>query len=93
MTSKVYFSKTGDRRNFIRKILEIFYEELKNAKKIFIKPNLVSMEPYPTTTRPETLDCILEFLIDIEKDVVVGMVQLLTLKIGRGYSSSISSLR
>ncbi|MHA1596098.1 MAG: DUF362 domain-containing protein [Candidatus Asgardarchaeia archaeon] len=72
MTSKVYFSKTEDRKNFIRKVLEIFYEDFKDAKKIFIKPNLVSIEPYPTTTHPETLDCILEFLTDVGKDAVVG---------------------
>ncbi|MHA1506065.1 MAG: DUF362 domain-containing protein [Candidatus Asgardarchaeia archaeon] len=72
MSSKVYFSKTEDRKKFVRKVLEIFYDDFKDVKTVFIKPNLVSIEPYPTTTHPETLDCVLEFLTNIGKDVAVG---------------------
>lgn len=32
------------------------------GKKIFIKPNIVSHEPYPTTTHPEVLGALLELL-------------------------------
>jgi len=72
MPAKIYVSKTEDRKKFVHKVLESFHDNFKNAKKIFIKPNLVSIEPYPTTTHPETLDATLEFLTNLGKDIAVG---------------------
>lgn len=66
----VYWSKTDSRREFVRKILEIFESEINKAQTFLVKPNLVSSEPYPTTTHPEVLDAVLEFLSG--KDVVVA---------------------
>lgn len=66
----VYWSKTDDRKEFVRKALEIFEFELGRAQTFLVKPNLVSSEPYPTTTHPEVLDAVLEFLSG--KDVVVA---------------------
>jgi uncharacterized protein (DUF362 family) len=43
---------------------------LKKAKKIFVKPNIVSYESYPTTTHPDVLGAVLTRLVD--NDVVVG---------------------
>lgn len=68
--STVYFSESLDRRSFTAKILEIFKEPLEKAGKIFIKPNIVSYEPYPTTTHPEVLETILKQLSNAE--VTVG---------------------
>jgi uncharacterized protein (DUF362 family) len=68
--SVVYYSKTSDRRNFVAKTLEKFTEQLENAKRIFIKPNIVSSEPYPTTTHPEVLDSLLSELSSCE--IIVG---------------------
>lgn len=42
--------------------LGIFKDNLDGANKIFIKPNIVSSEPYPTTTHPEVLDALLTSL-------------------------------
>ncbi|MCD6515194.1 MAG: DUF362 domain-containing protein [Candidatus Odinarchaeota archaeon] len=72
MPARIYVSKTENRREFITKILNMFSNDLRNAERIFVKPNLVSIEPYPTTTHPETLDCVLEFLTKLGKEVVVG---------------------
>jgi uncharacterized protein (DUF362 family) len=68
--SLVYYCETRDRGDFVAKTLEIFKEQLENAKRIFIKPNIVSSEPYPTTTHPEVLDVILSKLSNHE--ITVG---------------------
>ncbi|MCW1306840.1 MAG: DUF362 domain-containing protein [Candidatus Nanoarchaeia archaeon] len=43
-----------------------------NNKRVFIKPNLVSMEPFPTTTDPRVLDLLLNKLKKICKEILVG---------------------
>jgi len=68
--SIVYWSKTDNRKEFVRKILGIFELEISKAQTFLVKPNLVSSEPYPTTTHPEVLDAVLEFLSG--KHVVVA---------------------
>ena len=68
--STIYFSESLGRRNFTAKILEIFKESLEKSGKIFIKPNIVSYELYPTTTHPEVLEIILEQLS--KREVIVG---------------------
>jgi uncharacterized protein (DUF362 family) len=66
----VYFSENCSREHFVDQILKIFKDPLQKAKKIFVKPNIVSHEAYPTTTHPEVLEAILNGLSDHE--VVVG---------------------
>lgn len=68
----IYLQKTKNRREFIFKVLKEIKEELKGAKKILLKPNIVSFEPYPTTTHPEILSSCLEFLFNLKKEVLVG---------------------
>lgn len=70
--SIVYLQKTKNRREFIFKVLEEIKEELKGAKKILLKPNIVSFEPYPATTHPEVLSSCLEFIFNLKKEVLVG---------------------
>jgi uncharacterized protein (DUF362 family) len=50
--------------------MEIFAPSLQRAQKVFVKPNIVSYEPYPTTTHPEVLEAVLKRLGGCE--VVVG---------------------
>ena len=50
--------------DFVSRALDQFSDEIASATSIFIKPNLVSKEPYPTTTDPQLLDTVLEFLSD-----------------------------
>lgn len=68
--STVYFSENCSRKNFVKQIMEAYKSSLRKAKKVFVKPNIVSYEPYPTTTHPEVLEAILEGLPGLE--VVVG---------------------
>ena len=68
--SLVYFSKNLDRDSFIERIFDIFSSSLQKAKRVFVKPNIVSYEPYPTTTHPDVLGAVLKRLSGCE--VVVG---------------------
>ena len=71
--SLVYYCETSNRRKFIAKTLEVFKEQLKDTARVFIKPNIVSSEPYPTTTHPEVLDAILSQISSHEMIVGDGL--------------------
>lgn len=64
--SLVYLQKTQNRKEFTIKALEKIKEELLQAKKVLLKPNIVSFEPYPTTTHPEVLETCLEFILNLK---------------------------
>lgn len=66
----VYYRETSNRRDFVAKTFDIFKKQLENAKRIFVKPNIVSSEPYPTTTHPEVLDALLSWLSN--REIIVG---------------------
>lgn len=66
----IYYCETCNRADFVTKTLEMFSGQLDKANKIFIKPNIVSSEPYPTTTHPEVLDTLLSRLSSHK--VIVG---------------------
>jgi uncharacterized protein (DUF362 family) len=70
MTETIYFAKSEKRREFALKILELFKDQIKG--KVFIKPNLVSYEEYPTTTHPETLETVIIWLQDHGHEVICG---------------------
>ena len=70
MTETIYFAKSEKRREFAFKILELFQDQIKG--KVFIKPNLVSYEEYPTTTHPETLETVIVWLQDHGHEVLCG---------------------
>jgi uncharacterized protein (DUF362 family) len=50
--------------DLVVRALDQFSDKIASATSIFIKPNLVSKEPYPTTTDPQLLDAVLESLSD-----------------------------
>jgi len=66
----IYTAETSNRKDFVTKITKIFKAQLDQANSIFIKPNIVSSEPYPTTTHPKTLDALLGHLSD--RKLIVG---------------------
>lgn len=66
----VYYCETCDRGGFVARVLPLFREQLANAKTVFVKPNIVSSEVYPSTTHPEVLDAVLNGLSGHE--LVVG---------------------
>lgn len=65
-----FFRKTTDRAGFTAEMLERYSDIIDKAKRIFVKPNIVSHEPYPTTTHPDVLDETLKFLKG--RDILVG---------------------
>ncbi len=74
MSSKVYFAQTEDRQAFLQHALDRLQEclGLGRGQRIFVKPSLVSYEPYPTTTHPHTLARVLDFLLQLGCQPVVG---------------------
>ena len=58
--STIYFTRSGNARAFLEKVVEVHQEDLKG--RVLIKPNLVSNEPYPTTTHPELFKELLVLL-------------------------------
>jgi uncharacterized protein (DUF362 family) len=71
MKSAVFLKQTDDRKGFTRKVMGRFRREW-SGKRVFVKPNVVSFERYPTTTHPEVLR---EVLRNLEKggcEFIVG---------------------
>lgn len=71
---KVFVQKTKNRKSFIKKAFARFkiQEKIKKSKTVLVKPNLVSAEPYPTTTHPEVLKTCLELFLSKNKRVLVA---------------------
>jgi uncharacterized protein (DUF362 family) len=68
--SIIYVSEVNDQKEFVTKTIGMYKQQLDRVHKIFIKPNIVSFESYPTTTHPKTLDALLTLLSD--KNIIVG---------------------
>jgi uncharacterized protein (DUF362 family) len=71
MEPKIYSEKTEDRENFVLSVMKKFYKEIEPRKKIFVKPNIVSFEPYPTTTHPDVLRAVLKFLANKNRHEII----------------------
>ena len=65
-----FIRKTTDRVSFVTEIMNKYRTLIDGAKRVFVKPNIVSHELYPTTTHPEVLETVLDALEG--KDVAVG---------------------
>ncbi|MCK4783714.1 MAG: DUF362 domain-containing protein [Desulfobacteraceae bacterium] len=71
--SIVYKRRSEDREAFVREVFQQLQVQRKvTGKQILIKPNIVSYEPYPTTTHLETLEACLQLLLDVGKKIVVA---------------------
>jgi len=68
--SKIYYTESNDRIKFVEMIIDEYRDILGN--KIFIKPNIVSYEPYPTTTNLELFETVIKCLKDKELGVGDG---------------------
>jgi len=64
--SRVFKEKAdgSTKYDFAARALDQFSDKIASASSIFIKPNLVSKEAYPTTTDPQLLDTVLQYLPD-----------------------------
>lgn len=71
MNSAVFVKETDDRKAFTKAVMERFEKEW-SGKKVFVKPNIVSFERYPTTTHPDVLREVLRQLVAKDCEVVVG---------------------
>jgi uncharacterized protein (DUF362 family) len=71
MRSAVYLKETDDRSGFTRSVLMKHKGEW-SGRKVFVKPNVVSFERYPTTTHPEVLRQVLGSLSKEGCEVIVG---------------------
>lgn len=71
MSSRVFIRETSDRRDFVNSVLRRFEKELK-GRSVFVKPNIVSYEAYPTSTHRDVLDAVLKFLTSKGNEIVVG---------------------
>ncbi len=70
----MYVANTEHRREFVRELLSRLgvAEQVRKARRILVKPNIVSHELYPATTHPEVLSACLEVLIQWHKEIVVA---------------------
>jgi uncharacterized protein (DUF362 family) len=64
--SRVFKEKANGvtKYDLVIRALDQFRDKIASASSIFIKPNLVSKEPYPTTTDPQLLGTVLDCLSD-----------------------------
>jgi uncharacterized protein (DUF362 family) len=73
MVSIVYLRQGEDREAFVRMVFQLLDIQRKiAAKQILIKLNIVSYEPYPTTTHPAVLEACLQLLLGFAKKIVVA---------------------
>jgi uncharacterized protein (DUF362 family) len=71
--SIVYLKQGEDREAFVRRAFQQFDILNKAAgKTVLLKPNIVSHEPYPTTTHPVTVETCLRLLQRVAKKVIVA---------------------
>ena len=70
----IYLAETDNRVRFVNRVLEKCWAEFTQSHelKVFVKPNIVSHEPYPTTTHPQVLASVLDFLLDCRCQIVVA---------------------
>ena len=69
----VYLQRGEDREAFVRKAFQQFNIQNEAAgKRVLLKPNIVSHEPYPTTTHPATVEACLKLLQGVAREIVVA---------------------
>ena len=71
--SVVYLRRGEDRGAFVTAIFQrLEVQRQVTGKQVLIKPNIVSNEPYPTTTHPETLEACLRLLLPVAGRILVA---------------------
>ncbi len=71
--STICLQRGADRETFVKKAFEQFDIQGKaEGKKVLVKPNIVSHEPYPTTTHPAVLEACLELLLGSVDSILVA---------------------
>lgn len=70
--SKVYVIKTDDRDSGIRELLNHLGTNDLSGKKVTIKANYNSADPFPASTHPDTLEAIVDFLKENGASIVLA---------------------
>jgi len=68
--STIYFTKNPDRKRFVASLISRFRNNIEG--KVLIKVNLVSYNPYPTTTHPEMIEAVYEQIKSIASEIICG---------------------
>jgi uncharacterized protein (DUF362 family) len=71
MKPAVFIRETDDRKAFTRAVMKRFEGEW-SGRRVFVKPNIVSHERYPTTTHPDVLREVLRALTEGGCEAMVG---------------------
>ena len=68
--SIIYFTENPDRKRFVQSLLTRFISEIEG--KVLIKVNLVSYNPYPTTTHPEMIEAVYNQIKSKASEIICG---------------------
>lgn len=68
--STIYFTKNPDRKRFVASLISGFRNNIEG--RVLIKVNLVSYNPYPTTTYPEMIEAVYEQIKSIASEIICG---------------------
>lgn len=68
--STIYFTENPDRKRFVASLISRFRNNIK--EKVLIKVNLVSYNPYPTTTHPEMIEAVYDQIKSNASEIICG---------------------
>jgi len=68
--STIYYTEKPDRKRFVTSFLSRFRNNIKG--KVLIKVNLVSYNPYPTTTHPEMIEAVYNQIKSSASEIICG---------------------
>lgn len=68
--STIYFTDNPDRKRFVTSLISRFRNKIEG--KVLIKVNLVSYNPYPTTTHPEMIEAVFDQIKSNASEIICG---------------------
>ncbi|MFX1258036.1 MAG: DUF362 domain-containing protein [Promethearchaeota archaeon] len=68
--SVIYFTKNPDRKRFVSSLMSRYGKKIKG--KVLLKVNLVSHNPYPTTTHPEMIEAVYDQIKSDASEISCG---------------------
>lgn len=70
--SKVYIIKTNERSSGIKELLKYFDTDKYSGKKVSLKANFNSPDPFPASTHPDTISAIVDFFREKGASIVIA---------------------
>ena len=71
--STIYFTQNPDRKRFVQSLMSRYSSDIEG--KVLIKVNMVSHEPYPTTTHPEMIEAVYNQIKSKASEIICGDAQ------------------